>query len=96
MLGGEYKFASFVCVCSFVHKNIQIDSLPKYSLFLWRYMKFTFQCCTASIEDCTGVASMPCDENAMCEELPKRSNFTCTCIPPYVGNGITCSRGKCL
>ena len=47
-------------------------------------------------EDCTGVAGMPCDENAMCEELCGRDNFTCTCIPPYVGDGFTCSRGKYL
>ena len=36
---------------------------------------------------------MPCDENAMCEELRGRDNFTCTCIPPYVGDGFMCSRG---
>ena len=45
-------------------------------------------------EDCTGVAGMPCDENAMCEELPRRDNFTCTCIPPFVGDGFMCSRGE--
>ena len=39
---------------------------------------------------------MPCDENAMCEELRGRDNFTCTCIPPYVGDGFMCSRGKRL
>jgi len=33
---------------------------------------------------------MPCDENAVCEELRGRNNFTCTCIPPYVGDGFVC------
>ena len=47
-------------------------------------------------EDCSGIAGMPCDENAMCEELVRRDNFTCTCIPPYMGDGFMCSRGKCL
>ena len=42
------------------------------------------------------MAGMPCDENAMCEELRKRNNFTCTCMPPYVGDGFMCSLGKCL
>lgn len=42
------------------------------------------------------MAGMPCDENAMCEELPKRDNFNCTCIPPYMGDGFMCSRGRCL
>ena len=37
---------------------------------------------------------MPCDENAMCEELPRQNNFTCTCIPPYMGDGFMCSRGE--
>ena len=37
---------------------------------------------------------MPCDENAMCEEFPGRNNFTCTCIPPFVGDGSMCSRGE--
>ena len=37
---------------------------------------------------------MPCDGNAMCEELRGHNNFTCTCIPPYMGDGFMCSRGE--
>ena len=45
-------------------------------------------------EDCTDTPGMPCSEYAMCEELPKRDNFTCTCIPPSVGDGFMCTHGR--
>ena len=38
----------------------------------------------------------PCDVNAICEELPGRNNFTCTCMPMFVGDGFVCERRKCL
>ena len=37
----------------------------------------------------------PCDVNAICEELPGRNNFTCTCMPMFVGDGFVCERRKC-
>ena len=39
-------------------------------------------------EDCD---SDPCDPNAECTELPGSGNFICTCIPPFEGDGFTCS-----
>ena len=37
-------------------------------------------------------ASNPCDPNAMCERIELTADFTCTCIPPYTGDGFTCTR----
>ena len=37
-------------------------------------------------------ASNPCDPNAMCERVGLTAQFTCTCIPPYTGDGFTCTR----
>ena len=37
-------------------------------------------------------ASDPCDPNAMCERIGLTADFTCTCIPPYTGDGFTCTR----
>ena len=32
----------------------------------------------------------PCDTNAVCT-AEAGGSFTCICIPPFVGNGFTCS-----
>ena len=33
----------------------------------------------------------PCDPNAICAEAPGTDpGFTCTCIPPFVGDGFVC------
>ena len=34
----------------------------------------------------------PCDPNAMCERMMMNTSFTCTCIPPFIGDGMTCMR----
>ena len=77
------------------HNDLEV-SLALYSvLFLiaWVYgSQVTVLFLLHNTEDCTGRAGMPCDANAMCEELRGRNNFTCTCIPPFVGDGFMCSR----
>ena len=38
----------------------------------------------------------PCDENAICEELPGSNNFVCTCMPMFVGDGFMCQPSKSI
>ena len=45
-------------------------------------------------EDCLDETGPPCDVNARCDELPGRNNFTCTCLPWFIGDGFMCRPGK--
>ena len=33
----------------------------------------------------------PCDSNAECQQIGVTSDFSCTCRPPYTGNGTICT-----
>ena len=42
------------------------------------------------LEDCCDPD--PCHPRAICDELPGPDNFTCTCIPPLMGDGFMCGK----
>ena len=48
-----------------------------------------FHKCYATVPDPCN--SEPCDTNAVCaRDSPLNTNFTCTCNPPFQGDGFTC------
>ena len=64
------------------------ECLPlRYACLLY---SFEINCKNHFTEDCCDPD--PCDENAICDELPGPDNYTCMCMPGYVGDGISCRR----
>ena len=54
-----------------------------------KFLQWELCSCSPHTEDCIEPDG-PCDENAICRELPGRNNFTCTCMPMFVGDGFIC------